>query len=99
VRLWLSERERRPDPPPARADARKALAAGTALWLALLLAVLVLRDRLDEATVGLLVPTAAIGAVLGLAGLAVVQLRRRRTARASAEGREVPEPPASDGTH
>ena len=81
MRLWLSEGERRPDPPPARADARKALAAGTAAWLVVLLLVLVLRDGLDPAAVALLVPTAAIGAALGAVGLIVVQARRRRGAR------------------
>ena len=32
MRLWLSESERRPDPAPARADARKAALVGTIGW-------------------------------------------------------------------
>ena len=38
MRLWVSESERRPDPAPARTDARKALLAGTAAWVVALLA-------------------------------------------------------------
>ena len=37
MRLWVSESERRPDPAPARTDARKALLAGTAAWIVALL--------------------------------------------------------------
>ncbi|MFE5671305.1 DUF2530 domain-containing protein [Agromyces sp. NPDC056523] len=78
MRLWLSESERRPDPAPARTDARKALLAGTAAWIVALLASIALRAPLEDAGFGWFTTAAAIGVVLGLIGLAVVQLRRRR---------------------
>ncbi|WP_353828958.1 DUF2530 domain-containing protein [Agromyces sp. SYSU T0242] len=82
MRLWLSESERRPDPAPARADARKALLAGTAAWLLALAATLVFSETLVDAGYGWFVTAAAIGVVLGLLGLVVVQLRRGRSGRA-----------------
>ncbi|WP_448810775.1 DUF2530 domain-containing protein [Agromyces bauzanensis] len=81
MRLWLSDSERRPDPAPARADARKALFAGTVAWLAALAFSLVFRDQLEDAGVGWFVWAAATGACLGVAGLVVVQLIRRRIVR------------------
>lgn len=77
-RSGLGPGERRPDPAPARADARKALLAGTAAWLVVVAVALLWRDALGETAFALLLPTALIGVALGLAGLAVVQLRRRR---------------------
>lgn len=79
-RLGLSRGGRRPDPAPARTDARKALLVGTAAWLVVLAFSLVWRDAIGEAAFAVLLPTAIIGAVLGVAGLVVVQLRRRRAA-------------------
>jgi Protein of unknown function (DUF2530) len=81
VRLWLSESERRPDPEPARADARKALLVGTAAWLVALVVALVVRAQLEDAGLGWLVWAALAGVVLGVIGLVVVQLIRRRIAR------------------
>ena len=78
MRLWVSESERRPDPAPARTDARKALLAGTAAWVVALLASLVLREPLADAGFGWFTTAAVIGVVLGVIGLVVVQLRRRR---------------------
>ena len=78
MRLWVSESERRPDPAPARTDARKALLAGTAAWIVALLGSIVLREPLADAGFGWFTTTAVIGVVLGVIGLAVVQLRRRR---------------------
>ncbi|MGR0220940.1 DUF2530 domain-containing protein [Agromyces sp. ZXT2-6] len=78
MRLWLTESERRPDPAPVRTDARKALVAGTAAWLVALVAAVVTRDWLASIGFGWFVATAAIGVALGVVGLAVVQLRRRR---------------------
>jgi uncharacterized membrane protein len=81
VRLWLSESERRPDPAPARADARKAALAGTIGWVLVLIAAIVFRDALDEAGLGWLLWAAVTGVVVGVIGLVVVQLLRRRTQR------------------
>jgi len=78
MRLWLSESERRPDPAPARADARKAVLVGTLAWILALAAALAFRAPLQEAGLGWLVWAAVTGVVLGLIGLVVVQLTRRR---------------------
>lgn len=80
MRLWLTESERRPDPAPVRTDARKALLAGTAAWLAALVVAALARDWLDSMGVGWFVTAAIIGVALGVVGLLVVQLRRRRDA-------------------
>jgi hypothetical protein len=81
MRLWLSEAERRPDPAPARTDARKALAVGTAAWLVVLIGCLVAQSALDANGFGWFTAAAAIGLGLGVIGLVVVQLRRRRDRR------------------
>ncbi|GAA2045750.1 hypothetical protein GCM10009819_36570 [Agromyces tropicus] len=78
MRLWLSESERRPDPEPVRADARKALLAGTAGWIVALGLALAFREPLAEAGIAWFITAAAIGVGLGIVGLVVVQLRRRR---------------------
>jgi hypothetical protein len=85
VRFWLSESERRPDPAPARADARKALFAGTLAWIVALAASLAFRAPLVDAGLGWLVWAAVTGTVLGLVGLVVVQVIRRRSARQGAD--------------
>ena len=84
MRFWLSESERRPDPAPARADARKAVLAGTLAWLVALALSLLFRTLLEAAGLGWLVWAAVTGAVLGLVGLVVVQVIRRRIARQEA---------------
>lgn len=81
MRFWLSESERRPDPAPARTDARKALLVGTAGWLVALAIALLFRDQLAEAGLGWLLWAAVTGAVIGIVGLVVVQVIRRRIAR------------------
>lgn len=78
MRFWLSESERRPDPAPARADARKALLVGTVAWLLALAAALLWRTQLDDAGLGWLLWAALTGVAIGIAGLIVVQLSRRR---------------------
>lgn len=88
MRLWLSESERRPDPAPARADARKAVAAGTAAWLVALVLALVLRAQLEAAGFGWFVWAALTGFTLGVVGLVVVQVVRRRNVRQEAESAE-----------
>ncbi|KQM82898.1 DUF2530 domain-containing protein [Agromyces sp. Leaf222] len=81
MRLWLPEAERRPDPAPARADARKAVLAGTALWLVALVVCLLLRDALASSGLGWLIWACAVGVLIGVVSLAVVQAIRRRRAR------------------
>ncbi|MFD4420605.1 DUF2530 domain-containing protein [Agromyces sp. NPDC058484] len=81
MRFWLSESERRPDPVPARADARKAALAGTAAWVGALVISLVFRAQLDDADLGWLVWAAVVGTVVGVIGLVVVLLRRHRHVR------------------
>jgi hypothetical protein len=81
VRLWLSDAERRPDPEPARADARKALLVGTVAWILGLGATLIFRTQLVEAGLDWLVWACVTGAGLGLVGLVVVQGIRWRIAR------------------
>ncbi|MCM3655850.1 DUF2530 domain-containing protein [Agromyces mediolanus] len=83
MRLWLAEHERRPDPAPARADARKALLVGTIAWLVALGVVLAFGEGIDPRARALLVPTTVIGAALGVVGIAAVQLLRRRQSRSS----------------
>ncbi|WP_400995838.1 DUF2530 domain-containing protein [Agromyces sp. GXQ0307] len=78
MRLWLSESERRPDPEPVRADARKALLAGTIGWLVALGFALAFSGALADGGLGWFVSAAAVGVALGLVGLVVVQVRRRR---------------------
>ena len=84
MRFWLSESERRPDPAPARADARKAVLVGTIAWLVALVVALVFRTQLEAAGLGWLLWAALTGLVLGVIGLVVVQLIRRRAARQEA---------------
>jgi hypothetical protein len=84
VRLWLNESERRPDPAPARADARKAVLVGTVAWLLALVGSLVFRAQLEAAGLGWLLWAAVTGLVLGVIGLVVVQVIRRRAARQEA---------------
>lgn len=81
MRLWISDSERRPDPAPARADARKAMFAGTVAWLVTLVVALITREQLAAAGLEWFVWTAAIGTGLGVVGLAVVQVVRRRILR------------------
>jgi RsiW-degrading membrane proteinase PrsW (M82 family) len=83
MRFWLAEAERRPDPAPARADARKAVLAGTVLWLVALVVCLIVRAPLAEAGLGWLVWACAVGAVIGVIALFVVQEIRRRAGRQS----------------
>jgi len=90
VRLWLSESERRPDPAPARADARKALLAGTLGWLVVFVVCLSAGERLEAAGLGWLTTAAAVGIALGVIGLVVVQAMRRRV-RQSSSGSSAPD--------
>lgn len=77
MRLWLKDSERRPDPLPARTDARKAFLAGTVLWVLALAAALIWRDQITTAGLAWWIWCAVIGVGLGLVGLLWVQVRRR----------------------
>lgn len=77
MRLWLKDSERRPDPLPARTDARAAYLAGTVLWVLALVATLIWRDQITAAGLAWWVWCAVIGVGLGLFGLLWVQVRRR----------------------
>lgn len=77
MRFWLKDSERRPDPLPARADARKAVIAGTALFVVAAALCAIFFAPLSAAGLGWWLSCAVIGAVCGLIGLAVVQQRRR----------------------
>ena len=77
MRLWLKDSERRPDPLPARTDARGALLVGSVAWLAVLVVLVVAREELVVLGVQWWLWCAVIGLGLGLAGLAWVQFRRR----------------------
>ncbi|MET0726259.1 MAG: DUF2530 domain-containing protein [Leifsonia sp.] len=77
MRIWLKDSERRPDPEPARADGRKAVVAGTLLWLLALIAGLVWDDELAAAGFGWWLWMCATGVALGVIGFVVVQVRRR----------------------
>ncbi|AMB59275.1 DUF2530 domain-containing protein [Microterricola viridarii] len=77
MRFWLKDSERRPDPLPARADARKAVLAGTAIWVLAIIVSLAFLPQLDAAGFGWWLSCSVFGAALGLIGLAVVQWRRR----------------------
>ena len=81
MRLWLNESERRPDPAPARADARKAVLVGTIAWLVALVVSLAFRAPLEAAGLGWLLWAALTGLVLGVIGLVAVQVIRRRSSR------------------
>ena len=70
VRFWLSESERRPDPAPARADARKARRrrhGRRGSWRSCVS--LVFRAQLDAAGLGWLVWAASPASCSGLLGL------------------------------
>ena len=76
MRLWLKDSERRPDPLPARTDARRALLVGSVAWLAVLVVLVVIREELAALGVQWWLWCALIGLGLGFAGLAWVQFRR-----------------------
>lgn len=77
MRFWLKDSERRPDPLPVRADARKAVIAGTALFAIGVALCSLFYAQLEQAGLAWWLGCSIIGTALGLTGLVVVQLRRR----------------------
>lgn len=77
MRLWLKDSERRPDPLPARTDARKAFLVGTAAWFLAAVSTLIFRANLISAGLGWWIWCALTGFGLGLVGLLWVRFRRR----------------------
>ena len=86
MRLWLKDSERRPDPLPARTDARTALICGTLLWLVALGAALFIEvtapgtaksGAASAPGPGWWLWCTVIGVGVGLVGFAWVQFRRR----------------------
>lgn len=83
MRLWLSDGERRPDPAPARADARKAVLVGTIGWVVALIACFVFRESLQSAGLWWFAGAAITGIVVGLIGLVSVQVIRKRATQST----------------
>ncbi len=77
MRFWLRDSERRPDPLPARADARKAVVVGTSFWLLAIALSVVFLPQLNAGGFSWWLGCSVFGAALGLIGLVVVQWRRR----------------------
>jgi hypothetical protein len=77
MRVWLKDSERRPDPLPARTDARKAVLAGTVLWVIAAGLCALFFPQLEAAGFAWWLGCALFGAALGLIGLVVVQRRHR----------------------
>lgn len=75
MRLYLSPKDRRPDPEPLVTDDRTAVVVGTVVWLVLLGVMLLRRDDLLADGRGWWVWTCVAGAALG--GLGLVYLHRR----------------------
>ena len=77
MRLWLRDKERRPDPVPVVTDDRKAIATGLVLWLIALVLVLVFAVPLAAAGDRWWLWTVLIGIGLGIVGLVYVSIKRR----------------------
>jgi hypothetical protein len=78
LRLWLRDRDRRPDPAPADASGRTAVVAGTVAWLAATAAVLAFPDATGAGGDPAVLTTCGVGVALGLIGIVYT---RRRTGR------------------
>jgi len=67
-RWYVRSADRRPDPAPMQVDSRPLVRAMLGLWTVLLVAALLLHDRLEESGRGWWVWTAVAGIALGLWG-------------------------------
>jgi len=77
MRLWLKDSERRPDPPVAQTDDRRAMLVGTIAWAVALSVLLLFAGPLIESGGGWVLATCGVGLLLGLLGLLYVARRRR----------------------
>lgn len=84
--------DRRPDPDPLEADEPKVVAVGTALFTAALLALLLVRDRLEAAGTEWLIGSCVTGIVLGLVGLVYTRRRRDAVVRRRTPERDAVQP-------
>lgn len=77
MRLWIRERERRPNPPQARVDERKAVAVGLVLWIIAAVVALILYETLRASGTTWFLWCALCGIGLGAVGLIYLQVKRR----------------------
>jgi hypothetical protein len=73
VRFYLKDSERRPDPEPVKTDDRTALLVGLLLWVAALVATILI-----SGVSGALMWTCVAGLAIGVVLLIYAELRRRR---------------------
>jgi hypothetical protein len=76
LRLWIRDRDRRPDPAVLGATGRGAVAVGTVAWIAATVAILAFPDATGADNDPAVLGTCGVGVMLGLIGL--VYTRRRR---------------------
>lgn len=74
MRLWLSQEERRPNPPPFASNDTTALLVGCAAWLLALVAILIAAAT-GTAVSAEILSTVIIGLVLGTIGLSYLRSR------------------------
>jgi hypothetical protein len=74
MRLWLSQEERRPSPPPVATNDAVALGVGCVAWLLALVALLIAMAVGTEVSTEVL-STVIIGLVLGTIGLYYLRSR------------------------
>jgi hypothetical protein len=69
LRLWIRDRDRRPDPAPADATGRRAVAVGTVAWAAATAAVLAFPAATGADGDPAVIATCGVGVAVGLIGL------------------------------
>ena len=77
LRLWIRDRDRRPDPAPADASGRTAVLAGTVAWAVATVAVLAFPLVTGAEGDPAVLATCGIGVALGLIGIAYTRRRPR----------------------
>jgi hypothetical protein len=69
LRLWIRDRDRRPDPAVLDGTGRRAVAVGTVAWAAATVAVLAFPDATGADNDPAVLGTCGVGVILGLIGL------------------------------